>query len=342
MTSAPSAPRSWETYFCTIFAAVAGGRSPQSSSIRRWLETTSFGLRRSTPRSARGFAACSGMWRPPSAASSGPRIRNSTPPFSASLSGLQRDVVGVQSPALPAVNRRRNVGPPPYGAFPVSSARPRTRWTVMERRRGRAKRELLELLQTEYRQQSEEVGGGRMRRSLFTLVPRPWARATRRALVLLASLSLPLAFGASPASANSIWFTPSCSGLSCSFSASGLINADNVVESLDWTFGDGGTGSGGTVEHTYAEPGTYTVDLTATVFNVSWEYYFFLTASQNVTVTLEPAPPPPPPPPPPDSTPPETTITSGPAGTTTATSATFEFAASELSTFMCSLDGQSF
>jgi subtilisin-like proprotein convertase family protein len=39
-----------------------------------------------------------------------------------------------------------------------------------------------------------------------------------------------------------------------------------------------------------------------------------------------------------DRTPPETTITSGPSGTTEATSATFEFSASEPSAFLCSLD----
>jgi PKD repeat protein len=39
-----------------------------------------------------------------------------------------------------------------------------------------------------------------------------------------------------------------------------------------------------------------------------------------------------------DATPPETTITSGPSGTTSSTSATFEFIANEPATFECSLD----
>jgi hypothetical protein len=43
-----------------------------------------------------------------------------------------------------------------------------------------------------------------------------------------------------------------------------------------------------------------------------------------------------------DTTPPDTTITSGPPATTTSSSATFQFAASEPSTFECSLDGAAF
>jgi PKD repeat protein len=46
--------------------------------------------------------------------------------------------------------------------------------------------------------------------------------------------------------------------------------------------------------------------------------------------------------PPPDTTPPQTTITSGPSGTTTSTSATFQFTATEPSTFECSLDAGAF
>ena len=50
----------------------------------------------------------------------------------------------------------------------------------------------------------------------------------------------------------------------------------------------------------------------------------------------------PPPPPPGDTTPPETTITSGPPASTTGTSATFAFTASEAgSTFLCKLDSGS-
>ncbi len=55
--------------------------------------------------------------------------------------------------------------------------------------------------------------------------------------------------------------------------------------------------------------------------------------------TVQATPPPPPPAPPTDTTAPETTIDSGPSGTTTSTSASFGFSASESgSTFQCSLD----
>jgi PKD repeat protein len=43
-----------------------------------------------------------------------------------------------------------------------------------------------------------------------------------------------------------------------------------------------------------------------------------------------------------DTTPPDTTITSGPSATTTSTSATFAFSATEPSTFQCALDGSVF
>jgi hypothetical protein len=60
----------------TSFSAVAGGRSPHSSSTRRNVETTSFACRSSTPSNASGFEPPSGTTRSPSRTSSGPRIRN--------------------------------------------------------------------------------------------------------------------------------------------------------------------------------------------------------------------------------------------------------------------------
>jgi PKD repeat protein len=56
----------------------------------------------------------------------------------------------------------------------------------------------------------------------------------------------------------------SCSGLSCSFDGSASSDSDGTVVSYEWAFGDGTAVSGATVEHAYAQPGTYTVTLTVT------------------------------------------------------------------------------
>lgn len=56
----------------------------------------------------------------------------------------------------------------------------------------------------------------------------------------------------------------SCSGQSCTFDASGSTDADGTVMTYEWSFGDGGTGSGRQAEHGYATPGTYQVELTVT------------------------------------------------------------------------------
>lgn len=55
-------------------------------------------------------------------------------------------------------------------------------------------------------------------------------------------------------------FTYSCSGLTCSFNASGSTGATSYA----WTFGDGTNGSGVTVSHKFAARKEYTVVLTAT------------------------------------------------------------------------------
>jgi PKD repeat protein len=56
-------------------------------------------------------------------------------------------------------------------------------------------------------------------------------------------------------------FTRSCSNLTCTFTSTSS-DADGSVTSTAWNFGDGGTASGGTVSHTYAAAGTYSVGLT--------------------------------------------------------------------------------
>lgn len=54
-------------------------------------------------------------------------------------------------------------------------------------------------------------------------------------------------------------FTATCSGLACSFDASGSTDADDDPLTFAWTFGDGATASGPTASRTYAAAGTYTV-----------------------------------------------------------------------------------
>lgn len=48
------------------------------------------------------------------------------------------------------------------------------------------------------------------------------------------------------------------------FDASGSLDPDGYITSYIWTFGDGASGSGVTVSHTYSSAGTYTVELMVT------------------------------------------------------------------------------
>jgi PKD repeat protein len=59
-------------------------------------------------------------------------------------------------------------------------------------------------------------------------------------------------------------FTSSCTGLTCSFNASGSSDSDGTIASYAWTFGDGTIGTGAAPTHTYAGAGTFTVGLTVT------------------------------------------------------------------------------
>jgi PKD repeat protein len=52
--------------------------------------------------------------------------------------------------------------------------------------------------------------------------------------------------------------------LTVSFDASGSTAGDNAITDYTWDFGDGDTGTGITVEHTYDTPGTYAAKLTIT------------------------------------------------------------------------------
>jgi serine protease len=58
-------------------------------------------------------------------------------------------------------------------------------------------------------------------------------------------------------------FTFTCSGLACSFDAGGSTD-DRGITNYTWTFGDGGSGLGATVSHTYGSGGTFTVQLIVT------------------------------------------------------------------------------
>jgi PKD repeat protein len=59
-------------------------------------------------------------------------------------------------------------------------------------------------------------------------------------------------------------FTYSCTNLSCSFDGSGSSDLGGSISSYAWNFGDGGTDSGATVNHSYVAGGTYNVTLTVT------------------------------------------------------------------------------
>lgn len=65
----------------------------------------------------------------------------------------------------------------------------------------------------------------------------------------------------SPPTAN---FTSACTGLSCDFDGTPSSDNDGSIVSYAWDFGDGNSGSGVTVSHSYAIGGTYTVTLTVT------------------------------------------------------------------------------
>ncbi|MEX2467698.1 MAG: PKD domain-containing protein, partial [Gemmatimonadota bacterium] len=65
-------------------------------------------------------------------------------------------------------------------------------------------------------------------------------------------------------SAPSATFAYACAELACDFDGAGSTDSDGSIVGYAWDFGDGNTGSGVTVSHTFASGGTYTVTLTVT------------------------------------------------------------------------------
>jgi uncharacterized delta-60 repeat protein len=59
-------------------------------------------------------------------------------------------------------------------------------------------------------------------------------------------------------------FSYNCTALTCNFDASASTDSDGTIQAYKWGFGDGNAGSGRTVSHTYARPGSTTVSLTVT------------------------------------------------------------------------------
>jgi PKD repeat protein len=91
--------------------------------------------------------------------------------------------------------------------------------------------------------------------------------------------------GTAPNQAPVAAFTSAKQDLTVSVDGSGSSDADGTVKSYAWQFGDGGTATGATAQHTYAAAGTYQVTLTVTDDDGATG-----TKTSSVTVTAPPAP----------------------------------------------------
>jgi len=59
-------------------------------------------------------------------------------------------------------------------------------------------------------------------------------------------------------------FSVTCAGGACTFDASGSTDLGGTITAYEWTFGDGATGQGKVVSHSYSSTGTYNATLTVT------------------------------------------------------------------------------
>lgn len=71
-------------------------------------------------------------------------------------------------------------------------------------------------------------------------------------------------YGHGPTTPPTAAFSATCSGATCAFDGRATADPDGSVASYVWNFGDGTTGTGATLSHTYPETGTYDVTLSVT------------------------------------------------------------------------------
>jgi hypothetical protein len=112
-----------------------------------------------------------------------------------------------------------------------------------------------------------------------------WYFGDQRGTWLVTTLALNPGVGGSANLPPVAAFSPSCTGLTCSFTSTSS-DPDGSIAAYSWDFGDGGTSTAQNPSYTYALGGTYPVTLTVTDDRGATKV-----ASQNVTVTQPNRPP---------------------------------------------------